>query len=136
MRKTWKTKLIHSDAKVPQGFQSLASPVFRCSTVLFPSTAAVTDNWDQYGAGYTYGLYGTPTALELAGRICELEHGYRTILTPGGQAAISLINLALLKAGDHLLLPESVYGPNRQFACHVLTWFGIDVTFYPTIWTV
>jgi len=131
MRKTWKTKLIHSDVQVPQGFQSLASPVFRGSTVLFPNAAAVTDNWDQYEAGYTYGLYGTPTALELAGGICELEHGYRTILTPGGQAAISLINLALLKVGDHLLLPESIYGPNRQFTCHVLTRFGIDVTFYP-----
>jgi len=134
MRKTWKTKLIHPDVQAPQGFQSLASPVFRGSTVLFPNAAAVTDDWDQYEAGYTYGLYGTPTALELAGRICELEHGYRTMLTPGGQAAISLINFALLKAGDHLLLPESIYGPHRQFACQVLTRFGIDVTFYaPTI---
>jgi len=131
MPKKWTTKLIHPDAQVPEGFRSLATPVFRGSTVLFPNAAAVTDNWNQYEAGYTYGLYGTPTALELAGRICELEHGYQTVLTPGGQAAISLINLAFLKAGDHVLLPQSVYSPSRRFASHVLQRFGVDVTFYP-----
>ncbi|MGZ4787436.1 MAG: PLP-dependent transferase, partial [Terriglobales bacterium] len=111
MSKDWKTRLIHSDAHAPEGFRSLATPVYRGSTVLFPNAAAATDEWDQYQAGYTYGLYGTPTVLELAARVSELEGGYRTILTPGGQAAISFINLALLKAGDHILIPESVYGP-------------------------
>jgi len=133
MQKNWKTKLIHSDAKVPEGFKSLATPTFRGSTVIFPNAAAVDDNWDQYEVGYTYGLYGTPTALELAGRICELEHGYRTLLTPGGQAAISLINLSFVNAGDHVLLPESVYTPNRKFAVHVLRRFGVEVGFYPPI---
>ena len=131
MKKTWKTKLIHSDAQVPQGFRSLVTPVFRGSTVLFPNAAAVNDSWDQYEAGYTYGLYGTPTALELAGRVCELENGFRTVLAPGGQAAISLINFSLLKAGDHILVPESVYTPNRKFASHVLRRFGVEVSFYP-----
>jgi len=134
MRKNWKTKLIHSDVHAPDGFHSLATPVYRGSTVLFPNAAAVNDTWNQYEAGYTYGLYGTPTVLELAGRICELECGYRTLLTPGGQAAISLINFAFLKAGDHVLLPESVYGPSRRLASHVLTRFGVEVTLYrPTI---
>jgi len=134
MSKSWKTKLIHSDVHAPDGFRSLAAPVYRGSTVLFPNAAAVNDTWSQYEAGYTYGLYGTPTVLELAGRICELEHGYRTLVTPGGQAAISLINFAFLKAGDHVLLPESVYSPSRRFASHVLKRFGVEVTFYrPTI---
>jgi cystathionine beta-lyase len=81
--------------------------------------------------GYTYGLYGTPTTLELAARVCELEKGFRTIITPGGQAAISLIHLALLKAGDHVLLPESIYGPNRMFSNDVLRRFGVEVSYYP-----
>ena len=96
--------------------------------------ASVTDAWDQYEVGYTYGLYGTPTTLELAARICELERGHRTIITPGGQAAISLINLALLRAGDHVLLPDSIYGPNRKLGNDVLRRFGVEVSFYePTI---
>src|SRR5882672_5584401 len=87
--KDWKTRLIHSDAAVPEGFRSLATPVYRGSTVVFPQAAAAIDHWNQHDLGYTYGLYGTPTTLELAGRVCELEHGFRTIITPGGQAAIS-----------------------------------------------
>ncbi len=130
MSKNWKTKLIHSDATIPQGYKSLATPVYRGSTTVFPSAAAVRDTWDQNRVGYTYGLYGTPTALELAARICELESGAHTILTPGGQAAISLINLALLQAGDHMLVPASVYFPNRQLATRLLSKFGVTTTFY------
>lgn len=130
MDKKWTTKLIHSDVKVPEGFRSLNTPVYRASTVLFPDAASVSDEWDQYEVGYTYGLYGTPTVLELAARICELEKGYRTLITPGGQAAISLINLALLKTGDHILIPHSIYAPNRLFAARMLRQFGVDVGFY------
>lgn len=130
MAKNWKTQLIHSDAKIPEGFRSLSPGVHRASTVLFPDAASVNDTWDQYEAGYTYGLYGTPTTLELAARVCELERGFRTLVTPGGQGAISLINLAFLKAGDHVLLPESVYTPSRKFAAQVLKRFGVEVEFY------
>ncbi len=131
MQKHWQTKLIHSDVRVPEGFRSLATPVYRGSTTLFPDAASVTDDWDQHEVGYTYGLYGTPTTLELAGRICELEGGYRTIITPGGQGAISLVNLSLLRAGDHVLIPESIYGPNRKFANDVLRRFGVEISYYP-----
>ncbi len=123
--------MIHSDTKVPEGYRSLASPVYRGSTTLFPDAASVDDSWDQHEAGYTYGLYGTPTTLELAGRICELEKGYRTIVTAGGQGAIALINLALLKSGDHMLIPESVYTPNRKLAFHVLRRLGVESSSYP-----
>ncbi len=130
MSKDWKTRLIHPDAHAPEGFRSLSTPVYRGSTVLFPNASAASDEWDQYEVGYTYGLYGTPTVLELATRVCELEGGFRTFITPGGQGAISFINLALLKAGDHILIPESVYGPNRLFSFKVLKRFGVEVSTY------
>ncbi len=130
MTKTWQTRLLHSDAKVPQGYRSLATPVYRGSTTLFPSASAVTDKWDQERIGYTYGLYGTPTTLELAARICELESGSYTILTPGGQSAISLIDFALLQSGDHILVPESIYGPNRLLCAKLLSRFNVETTFY------
>jgi cystathionine beta-lyase len=129
--KNWKTRLIHSDAPVPEGFRSLVSPVCRGSTVLFPRAAAATDLWNQHDVGYTYGLYGTPTTLELAARMCELEKGYRTLITPSGQAAISLIHLALLDGGGHVLLPESIYAPNRKLANDLLRRFGVEVSYYP-----
>ena len=130
MTKNWKTKLIHSDAKIPRGYRSLDLPTFRGCTTLFPSATSVQDTWDQWRVGYTYGLYGTPTALELAARVCELESGAHTILTPGGQAAISLINFALLQAGDHMLVPASVYYPSRKLATRLLSRFGVATDFY------
>src|SRR5215470_4970287 len=131
MSKDWKTRLIHSDAQIPQGFRSLATPVYRGSTVLFSDAASAPDEWNQYEFGYTYGLYGTPTVLELAAKVCELEKGFRTIITPGGQGAISLIHLSLLKSGDHVLLPENIYGPNRELANDILRRFGVEVSYYP-----
>jgi cysteine-S-conjugate beta-lyase len=134
MKKDWTTKLIHTDVGVPEGFRSLVTPVYRGSTVLFNDAGDITDDWNQYDVGYTYGLYGTPTTLELAARICELEGGFRTLITPGGQCAISTINFAFLKAGDHVLVPESVYGPNRKLMRFVLQRYGVETTFYhPTI---
>lgn len=131
---SWKTRLIHSDVQAPEGYRSLADPTWRGSTTLFPDASSVTDNWDQYEAGYTYGLYGTPTTLELASRICALENGYRTVITPSGQSAISLVNLGFLRAGDHILIPESIYGPNRKLAGTLLSRFGVEHGFYePTV---
>jgi cystathionine beta-lyase len=127
----WTTRLIHAGAHAPTGFASLVTPVFRGSTTVFPSAADAIDHWNHDEAPYSYGLYGTPTALELAARIAELESGYRTFLTPGGQSAIALIDFALLSAGDHALIPESIYGPNRDFATEVLSRFGVEVEFYP-----
>jgi cystathionine beta-lyase len=130
MGKTWQTRLLHSNASAPEGYRSLATPVYRGSTTLFSSAASVNDQWDQDRVGYTYGLYGTPTSLELAARICELENGRHTILTPGGQAAISLIDFGLLETGNHILVPLSVYRPNRQLTTALLSRFGITATFY------
>jgi cysteine-S-conjugate beta-lyase len=130
MKKTWRTRLIHTDATVPEGYRSLTTAVRRGSTTVFPSAGAASDHWDQYEVGYTYGLYGTPTTLELAARVCELEKGKYTVLAPGGQAAIALIDLALLQAGDHILVPASVYHPNRKFTTTVLARFGVIATFY------
>jgi cystathionine beta-lyase len=63
-----------------------------------------------------------------------LENGYHTIITPGGQSAIALVNLAFLQAGDHILIPESVYGPSRKLAGTLLKRLGVEHSFYePTI---
>jgi cystathionine beta-lyase len=101
---------------------------------VFSDAANVAEGWNQYDKGYTYGLYGTPTTLQLATRICELEHGFRTIITPSGQNAIALVHLAFLKSGDHILLPENIYGPNRKLAKTMLQGFGVESSIYePTI---
>ena len=131
MPRSWRTKLIHSDVELPEGYRSLVTPVFRGSTTVFPSAAKIRDNWRQHEVGWVYGLYGTPTALELAGRIAELEGGYRTFLAPGGQSALAVINLAMLGSGDHVLVPDSIYSPHRQLADDLLARLGVACDFYP-----
>ena len=127
----WATRLIHPRARAPGGFRSLVSPVYRGSTTLFETAAEAIDHWNHDEAPYSYGLYGTPTTLELAARICELEGGWRTFLTPGGQSAFALIDFGILSAGDHMLILDSVYGPNLAFTGEMLTRFGVTTTVYP-----
>ena len=129
----WRTKLIHSERKVPDGFRSLATPVFRGSTTLFHRASAIVDTWNHDDVSYSYGSYGTPTTLELAARITELEGGYRSFVTPGGQSALILIYMACLSAGDHVLIPDSIYGPSRAFADQVLRRYGVEVEYYPPL---
>jgi cystathionine beta-lyase len=131
MPRSWRTKLIHSDVELPEGYRSLVTPVFRGSTTVFPSAGKLRDDWRQHEVGWVYGLYGTPTALELAGRIAELEGGFRTFIVPGGQSALAVINLALLREGDHVLIPDSIYSPHRQLADDLLRRFGVTCDYYP-----
>ena len=133
MTSNWKTRLIHPQAKVASGFRSLVTPVFRGSTTLFLKAAAIVDTWNHDDVPYTYGSYGTPTTLELAARIAELEHGYRCFITPGGLSALVLVYLTCLASGGHVLVPESVYGPSRAFADHVLGRYGVEVEYYPPL---
>lgn len=133
MPRDWQTTLVHSRATVPPGFRSLVAPVYRGSTTLFADAASVADVWDRDKSPYPYGLYGTPTTLELAARLAELEHGYRTFITPGGQAALALIYFAFLAAGRHVLIPQSVYGPSRDLATSLLARFGVEVEYYPPL---
>jgi cystathionine beta-lyase len=126
----WRSKLIHPAAAAPQGFRSLTVPTYRGSTTILPGAADVSDHWDHTRTPYRYGLFGTPTTLELAARIAELEGGKHCFITPGGQAAIALIQMAFLGAGGHVLMPESIYGPNRDLAHRMLARFGVEVEFY------
>jgi cysteine-S-conjugate beta-lyase len=129
----WRTKLVSTEALAPGGFRSLTTPVYRGSTTVARNAETLADDWDHDKAPYSYGLYGTPTTLELAARVCELEHGYRTFMTPGGQAALTLIYFAFTAAGDHVLVPESIYGPSRDFADELLGRYGVEVSYYPPL---
>ncbi|BAB54535.1 cystathionine beta-lyase [Mesorhizobium japonicum] len=126
----WRSKLIHPTAQAPSGFRSLVTPTYRASTILFERQADAADDWRQSEVGYTYGLYGTPTVLELGARIAELEGARHSFVVPGGQAAITLIYFAFCKAGSHALVPASAYGPNRELADGLLARLNIEVEAY------
>ena len=126
----WRTKLIDPKPYARRDYMSLATPVFRGSTVLFEDQATVTDDWRQTENGYSYGLYGTPTALELAARIAHIDGGRETFIVPGGQAAIALIYLSYCTSGSHALVPYSAYGPNKAMAEGLMRGLNVDVQPY------
>jgi cystathionine beta-lyase len=125
----WRSKLIHPVRHAPAGFKSLATPVHRGSTVVFDRQRDVFDHWRQTKR-YAYGLYGTPTVLELGARVAEIEGALHSFVVPGGQAAIALVYFAFCKAGDHALIPHSIYGPHRELAEGLLARFGVRVEAY------
>ena len=126
----WRTKLLDPTPRARQDYQSLATPVYRGSTVVFHDQNAVTDDWRQAQNGYSYGLYGTPTSLELAARIADVEGAEETFIVPGGQAAIALIYLSFCQAGSHALVPFSAYGPNKSIAEGLMRGLNIEVEPY------
>jgi cystathionine beta-lyase len=101
-------------------------PVYRGSTVLFPTIAAL----EGLRQPYTYGTKGTPTTRALEQAWSEIAGGADTVLTPSGLAAIGLALLTATHAGAHALIADSAYQPTRSFCDGLLTRFGVTVEYY------
>ena len=127
------TTLIHHPYRAPEGFDAVPPGIFKASTVIFKNVAAMrTRDWKDRNA-YTYGLHGTPTSMVLEERMATLEGGLQTLLVPSGLAAIALVDMALLKAGDEVLIPSNAYGPGKEFAAHELASWGITHNYFDAI---
>ncbi len=103
-------------------------PVYHASTVLYPTAADLA----AHRSRYQYGRRGTPTSEAFEGALAALE-GPRcagVALLPSGLAAISTTLLAIMRAGDHILVSDSVYRPTRIFCDGVLKRLGVETTYY------
>ena len=110
--------------------EALTAPIHHASTVVFKSVADMESRrWDLDDC-YTYGLRGTPTTFELEHKLAALEGGERCLLAPSGLAAIAIADFTLLKAGDEVLVPDNIYGPNRELAATLLAEHGVTHQVY------
>ncbi|QSX31454.1 cystathionine beta-lyase [Shewanella cyperi] len=106
-------------------------PVFRASTIVFDSMEQMRHAArHKHNGEMFYGRRGTPTHFSFQAAIAELEGGVGTALYPSGAAAISAALLSFLKAGDHLLMVDSVYEPTRDLCDKVLKGYGIETSYY------
>ena len=117
--------------RAPQKFLgAVNTPVFRATTMLFPTVAdldaAVRGDYDGIG----YGLHGLPTVTDLQAAIATLEGGHAALAVPSGLTATTLPLLALTKPGDHVLVTDSVYGPTRRFCELHLKRLGVETSYY------
>jgi len=128
------TLLVHAGRNPAAHHGIVNPPVYHCSTVLFDSLAHLQqtrlDRASGAFVGFTYGREGTPTTRALEDAVTALEGGYRAVTTSCGLGAISASLMAFLRAGDHLLIVDSVYGPARHFCEDILRKFGVTVEFF------
>ena len=120
------TRLAHAGREPSRHHGFVNTPIYRGSTVLFPTLASLEAN----AQDFTYGRLGTPTVKALEEAIAELEGGTRTLLAPSGLSAIATSLLAFVSAGDEVLVSDSVYRPTRRFCDHVLARLGVKTTYY------
>jgi cystathionine beta-lyase len=124
------SRLVHA-GRDPEGHEGAVSPpIYRASTILYPTLAAYEARRDRKYTTFGYGLDGTPTTIALAEALAEISGGARTLIASSGLAAVTQSLTAFLRHGDHLLVADTVYGPTRVFCTEVLARFGVEVTFY------
>lgn len=123
------TTVVHSGRDPHANFGFVNPPVYRGSTVLFPTVEKLIKR-DQ---PYVYGRTNTPTAKALEEAIAEVEGGEACALTASGYQAISTSILAFVKAGDHILMTDSTYHPTRSFCDKMLAKLGVETTYYDPV---
>jgi len=114
------------DTKAQKGFVN--PPVVHGSTVLYPTA----DDLHAHRGEFQYGRHGTPTTRALQEALMALE-GPQCAgvgLAPSGLSAISTTLLAVLKAGDHVLVCDNVYRPSRNFCNGMLARYGVEVGYF------
>ncbi len=126
-RKLRPATLVTQAGRAPfEHFGFVNPPIYRGSTVLFPTVAAL----EGLRQPYTYGTKGTPTTRALEQAWSEIAGAVDTVLTPSGLAAIGLALLTATHAGAHALIADSAYQPTRIFCDGLLKRFGVNVEYY------
>jgi cysteine-S-conjugate beta-lyase len=126
-----KDTLLARTGRDPARYQGMVNtPVFRTSTVIFPDRATYEARGGDDYKKVRYGLSGTPTTFAFEEAVAQMEGGHSAVALPSGLAAIAVALWAYLKTGDHLLVPDPVYGPTRAFCDRRLKPNGIEVEYY------
>jgi cystathionine beta-lyase len=121
-----KTRLIRAGAAPEKLVKTVGPPIQRGSTVLLPDAQALYDH-DQ---GITYGRQGLAAQSTLQDALAELERAVGVALYPSGLAALTGALLAVLKAGDEVLVVDTIYLPTRRFCEQVLRRYGVGVSYF------
>jgi cystathionine beta-lyase len=107
-------------------FGAVNTPVYRASTILYPSYESLKAG----DAPYSYGRRGTPTTRSFEEAVAGLEGAARAVVLPSGLNAIVTAILAVCGAGDHMLAGDNVYEPTRHFCDRTLPRFGVETTYF------
>lgn len=119
----FKTKQVHAGVTPDPVTGAILTPIHQATTF-------VQESVDDYmSRGYSYARGGNPTVRALEEKLTALEDGLDTTAYSSGMAATLAVFMALLEAGDHVVIADVVYGGTYRLADQFLTKFGIEVDF-------
>ena len=127
------TIIIHAGRHPEKYAGAVNPPVMHASTILSETIADFRGKhlaWQEGAPLYLYGRYGTASQDAVAEAICALEGGFKAMTFPSGLAACACALIACVKGGDHVLMSDSTYGPNRLVGSRLLARFGVETQFY------
>jgi cystathionine beta-lyase len=127
------TRIVVAGRNPAQQHGIVNPPVYHASTVIHPTLDALDAAQAARARDeqvVVYGRSGTPTSFAFENAVAALEGGFKTFAVPSGLAAVTVAILSSVKAGDHVLMVDSVYGPTRKLCDSFLKKMGVETTYY------
>jgi len=120
------TRQIHAGVTPDPVTGSILTPIYQTTTY-------VQESVDRYlSKGYSYSRSGNPTVRALEHKLTNLEGGADTACFATGMAAVNAVYMALLNAGDHVVVSDVAYGGTYRLSTKVYSRFGVEFTFADT----
>lgn len=129
MKNNFFTRTVHAGTDLSKHYGAITTPIYNSSTYAFENAEMGSAIHEGEIPGYFYSRINNPTQEALEQALAQLEDGEASIAFSSGMAAISNCLLTLLKNGDHIIAPESIYASTGSFLTHLKENFGIAVTF-------
>ena len=123
------TKALHAghDAKNTQGTQAV--PIYQTTSYVFNDSDHAASLFSLAEPGYIYTRLNNPTNDVLEQRLAAMEGGVAAVATSSGTSATATTLMVILKAGDHIVSSNSLYGGTYNMLANTLSRFGITTTF-------
>src|SRR5215210_6052032 len=122
--KSFDTLAVHAGEDLTQNHGAVSVPIYSASVFAFTDADEGAAIHNHEKEGYFYGRLGNPTQAALERAVAELENAEGALAFASGMAAISAAVLTLVKTGDHIISPLSMYSTTSSFLEHLQQNFG------------
>ena len=112
-------------------FNEHSEALYLTSSYVFENAQQAADRFCNREPGNIYSRFTNPTVTAFQERLAALEGGESCVATASGMAAILSVLMGLLKAGDHVVASQSIFGSTVQLLTNIMGRFGIGTTFVP-----
>lgn len=122
------TRILHADRLAGSEHDAVHKPLHVAATYAFPTARELADVFQGRQPGFVYSRQGNPTGAALEAKVSLLEGAVSTTVFSTGMAAISAMMISLLRAGDHVVSSQFLFG-NTSSLFHTLAGIGVEMSF-------